>query len=199
MHRRFEGGPLVIASHNPVKVREIADLLAPHGAQAVAARDLGLAEPLEAGDTFRANAETKARAAAQAAGLPALADDSGLSVDAIGGEPGIRSARWAGPDRNFDRAMRRLEDALAGTADRRARFVCVLALCWPDAHCETFEGCVCGSLVWPPRGDMGFGYDPVFVPAGGDATFGEMDAEQKHAISHRAVAVRQLLTACFVG
>ena len=199
MHRRFEGGPLIIASHNPGKVREIADLLAPLGAQAIAARDLGLAEPLECGDTFRANAEIKARAAAHAAGLPALADDSGLSVDAIGGQPGIHSARWAGPDKNFDRAMRRLEDALAGSDDLRAYFVCALALCWPDAHCETFEGSVCGSLVWPPRGDNGFGYDPVFMPAGGDATFGEMDAEQKHAISHRAAAIRQLLAACFVG
>jgi len=195
--RRFAGGSLVIASHNPGKVREIGDLLAPYGVAVVAAADLGLAEPAETGATFAANAELKARAAATAAGLPALADDSGLAVAALGGEPGIHSARWAGPERDFRRAMERVEEALGDTADRSARFVCALALCWPDGHCETVEGTVEGRLAWPPRGTRGFGYDPVFVPDGLDVTFGEMEPAAKHRISHRADAFRKLVAACF--
>jgi XTP/dITP diphosphohydrolase len=195
--RRFAGGRLVIASHNRGKVREIADLLGPFGAEVVSAGDLGLAEPDETGETFVANAELKARAAALAAGVPALADDSGLAVEALGGAPGIFSARWAGPDRDFARAMAKVVAALGEETDRRARFVCALALAWPDGHCEVFEGTVEGEIVWPPRGANGFGYDPIFLPEGGALTFGEMAAEAKHAISHRARAFARLVDACF--
>ena len=195
--RRLDAQRLVVASHNAGKVREIRALLAPYLAEIVAAADLGLAEPAEDGPTFRANAEIKARAAATASGMPALADDSGLAVAALGGAPGIASARWAGPARDFAAAMRRLEDALPDGAGRAAAFVCALALCWPDGHCETFEGRIEGRLVWPPRGERGFGYDPVFVPAGHAETFGEMDPGLKHAISHRAAAFGKLVEACF--
>ena len=199
MARRFPGGRLVIASHNPGKVKEINDLLAPLGVEAVAGGDLGLAEPAETGATFADNAEIKARAAAATAGLPALADDSGLEVAALGGAPGIRSARWAGPGRDFARAMEKVEGQLSGADDRRANFACALALCWPDGHCETVEGRVEGTLVWPGRGKRGFGYDPVFQPDGHPMTFGEMKPAEKHAISHRADAFRKLLAACFGG
>lgn len=194
-HRRFDSDTIVIASHNAGKVREFADLLAPLGAEVRSAAELGLAEPAETGTTFLANAEIKASAAAHATGLVALADDSGLQAAALNGEPGIHSARWAGRRRDFRRAMERLERELGD--DRRARFVCALALVWPDGHCETFEGHVPGTLIWPPRGDQGFGYDPVFVPRGHDLTFAEMAPVEKHAISHRADAFHQLITACF--
>lgn len=197
MTRRFDGERLVIASHNPGKVREIADLLAPFGISVVSAGTLGLPEPDETEPTFVGNARIKAQAAARGAGLPALADDSGLEVRALGGRPGVHSARWAGPRKDFAAAMRRIEEELGTRADRRANFVCVLALAWPDGHCETFEGRVDGTLVWPPRGDKGFGYDPIFVPEGGALTFGEMDPAAKHAISHRADAMRKLVAACF--
>ncbi len=200
-HRRFESEKIVIASHNPGKVGEIATLLAPFGTEVVAAADLALASPQETGDTFAANAELKARAAAEASGLPALADDSGLQVAALGGEPGIFSARWAGPEKDFQVAMRRVEDALSGLDDRRANFACALALCWPDddlgGHLEIFEGFVYGTLVWPPRGENGFGYDPMFAADSHDVTFGEMAPEEKHRISHRADAFRKLVDACF--
>ena len=201
MARRFGGGQLVIASHNPGKVREIADLLVPFGADIVSAAALGLDEPEETGETFLANAELKARAAAYNARLPALADDSGLVVPALGGNPGVRSARWAGPSKDFAVAMQRVESALGenGTDDRRAHFACVLALAWPDGHREAFEGTVHGRLIWPPRGDLGFGYDPMFVPDGHGLTFGEMEAHAKHRISHRADAFRKLVAACFAG
>lgn len=195
--RRFADGRLVIASHNPGKVREIADLLRPYAVEVVSAGALGLDEPEETGASFRANAELKARAAALKSKLPALADDSGLSVAALDGAPGIYSARWAGPAKDFDAAMERVWRELGGTADRRAAFIAALSLCWPDGHCETFEGRVDGALVWPPRGDRGFGYDPMFVPAGGTQTFGEMEPDAKHAISHRADAFRKLVAACF--
>jgi XTP/dITP diphosphohydrolase len=201
-HRRFVGSRLVVASHNPGKVREIAELLAPYGVEPVSAASLGLPEPEETGATFRENALIKARAAARAAGLPALADDSGLAVDALGGEPGIHSARWAGEGRDFALAMKKVEQELRARGatrpqDRRARFVCALALCWPDGHCEVFEGKVEGSLAFPPRGTHGFGYDPIFVAEGRTLTFGEMAPAEKHAISHRADAFRQLVAACF--
>ena len=196
-HRRFEGGPLVIASHNPGKVREIADLLKPFGTEVTSAADLGLAEPIETGTTFAANAELKARAAAEASGQLALADDSGLVVAALAGEPGIHSARWAGPDKDFRAAMQKVEDELQGKNDRRAHFACALALCWPDGNLEAFDGAVHGTLVWPPRGTEGFGYDPVFVADGHDLTFGEMNPAEKHRISHRADAFRKLVDACF--
>jgi XTP/dITP diphosphohydrolase len=197
MARRFEGRKLVIASHNPGKAREIADLLAPFSVTVVSAATLGLPEPAETGQTFAANAELKARAAASGSGLPALADDSGLEVAALKGAPGIHSARWAGPTKDFSAAMGKIEDALQGQSDRTARFVCALALAWPDGHCEVFEGRVDGHLVWPPRGSRGFGYDPIFVPEGFEETFGEMDPAAKHAISHRAEAFRKLVAACF--
>lgn len=195
--RRFKGATLVIASHNPGKVKEIRDLLEPLVDHVASAAELGLPEPEESGESFRANAEHKARAAARAAGLPALADDSGLVVPTLGGAPGVHSARWAGPKRDFAQAMARVERALKDQADRRAHFVCALALAWPDGHCETFEGRVHGTLVWPPRGGEGFGYDPIFLPNGHKQTFGELAPSAKHAISHRAKAVRRLLAACF--
>ncbi|MGB8273692.1 MAG: RdgB/HAM1 family non-canonical purine NTP pyrophosphatase [Alphaproteobacteria bacterium] len=197
--RELTGDRLVIASHNPGKVREIAELLAPHRVEVVAAAQLGLVEPEETGITFRANAELKARAAARASGLPALADDSGLVVPALGGAPGVQSARWAGANRDFRAAMERVESELAGKPDRRAYFVCALALAWPDGPCETFEGRIDGTLVWPPKGSRGFGYDPIFRPDGFALTFGEMEPEQKHAISHRADAFRKFVAACFAG
>lgn len=198
-HRPLAPGRLVIASHNPGKVREIAELVRPYGVDVVSAGELGLPEPEETGTTFMENARLKALAAATAAGLPALADDSGLAVHALDGAPGIYSARWAGPGKDFRAAMERVERELAGAEDRSAHFVCVLALAWPDGHVEAFEGTVHGRLVWPPRGERGFGYDPVFVPDGHDLTFGEMDPERKHAMSHRADAFRKLVAACLEG
>ncbi len=197
MSRKFPGGKLVIASHNAGKVREIGQLLARFDVQVVSAGDLGLAEPEETGTTFVANAELKALAAAKAADLPALADDSGLAVDALGGDPGIYSARWAGPSKDFGAAMEAVHDKMGEAADRSARFVCALTLAWPDGHVESFEGVVEGDIVWPPRGANGFGYDPFFLPKGGELTFGEMEAEAKHAISHRADAFAKLVAACF--
>ena len=197
MARRFAGERLAIASFNPGKVGEIRDLLAPFGVALTAAADLGLAEPEETGASFAANARIKALSAARAARMPALADDSGLVVPALDGAPGIHSARWAGRGRDFAAAMRRIERALAGHADRRAHFTAALALGWPDGHCETFEGRVAGALVFPPRGTRGFGYDPIFVPDGHDVTFGEMAPAAKLAISHRADAFAKLIAACF--
>lgn len=197
VHRRFAGGKLVIASHNAGKVREIGALLADFAVEAVSAGALGLPEPEETGATFEANAELKALASARASGLPALADDSGLVVHALGGDPGIYSARWAGPAKDFAAAMRRVEDGLVGKADRRAYFVAVLSLAWPDGHVESFRGEAHGALVWPPRGARGFGYDPMFLQAGHRLTYGEMDPEEKHRISHRAVAFAKLVAACF--
>ena len=192
---------MVAASHNSGKVRELAELLRPYGIETIGAATLGLSEPEETGSTFRANAELKAVAAARAAGLPALADNSGLVVSALDGAPGLHSARWAGPARDFAAAMARVQRALeaaaaTGNRDRGAHFVCALALAWPDGHLESAEGRVYGSLVWPPRGAYGFGYDPIFVPIGGKLTFGEMEPSAKHAISHRADAFRQLAAAC---
>ena len=197
MTRRFEGGRLVVASHNPGKVREIDDLLQSYDAEPVSAGELGLPEPVEDGLTFVANAILKAESAATRSGLPALSDDSGLAVAALDGAPGIYSARWAGPEKDFQYAMQRVQDEVGDAPDRNAQFICVLALAWPDGHVENFEGTVDGTLVWPPRGDRGFGYDPMFLPKGHDETFGEMDPAHKHAISHRAAAFRQLVAACF--
>ena len=197
MVRKFDGGKLVLASHNSGKVVEIADLLAPFGADLVSAGELGLPEPEETGSTFIANAELKALAAAKGSGFPALADDSGLVVPTLGGDPGIYSARWAGPSKNFRSAMQKVEDGLRGEKDRAARFVSALTLAWPDGHTVSVEGTVQGELIWPPRGDRGFGYDPVFVAVGYDITFGEMDPVEKHQISHRADAFRKLVDLCF--
>jgi XTP/dITP diphosphohydrolase len=195
--RKFTGDRLVIATHNAGKLVEIAELLSPFGVAVIGAAALGLPEPEETGDSFEANAELKALAAAKASGLPALADDSGLVVPALGGAPGIYSARWARPKRDFAQAMARVESELAGKRDRRAHFVAALTLAWPDGHVETFRGEVHGTLTWPPRGARGFGYDPMFVADGETLTFGEMKPARKHAMSHRADAFRKLVAACF--
>lgn len=204
-------GRIVVATHNPGKLVEMNDLLAPHGVTAVAAGDLGLPEPEETGTTFEANARIKAEAAARASGLPAVSDDSGLCVAAIDGAPGVYSARWAGPGKDFGAAMERIEAALRERdafepADRRAWFVSALCVAWPDGHVEIFEGRVDGTLVWPPRGERGFGYDPMFLPDGFDRTFGEMDKAEKHGLpphgqglSHRARAFIMLEKACLSG
>ncbi|MGH6893059.1 MAG: RdgB/HAM1 family non-canonical purine NTP pyrophosphatase [Dongiaceae bacterium] len=205
--RAFTGKKLVIASHNKGKLKEMIELMAPLGIEVVLAGDLNLPEPEETEDSYIGNAKLKAVAAAKASGLPALADDSGLSVDALGGAPGIYSARWA--DRRedgardfnigMDRVLRELAAAQRTGANRRARFVSALALCWPDGHCELFEAGVEGKIIRKKRGDRGFGYDPIFKPVGYDETFGEMDPDHKREISHRAESFRQLMAACFAG
>lgn len=195
------GPKLVIATHNAGKLREIRELLAPYGIECLGAAELDLPEPEETGNTFVDNAELKARQAADLSGLPALADDSGLSVDALHGNPGIFSARWAEDEagnRDFLRAMERVwreVEAAGPDAGHDAHFTCALSIAWPDGNIESFEGKVFGTLTWPPRGDRGFGYDPMFVATGMDRTFGEIDPEQKHAISHRAEAFRKLTAA----
>ena len=198
--RRQIAGRLVIATHNPGKLREMRELLMPYGIEAVAAGEISLAEPEETGTSFAENADIKARAAAAASGLPAFADDSGLVVDALDGDPGIYSARWAGPQKDFRLAMATVEDKLRArgaqaASQRAAHFVSALCVAWPDGHVESFEAKVEGTLVWPPRGDKGFGYDPMFVPAGHERTFGEMDPAEKHTISHRARAFEKLVAA----
>ena len=199
MARLFKEPKLVLATHNPGKVVEIDALLKPFGIEVVSAGELGLPEPEETENSFEGNARLKAQAAASESGLPALADDSGLAVAALDGAPGIYSARWAGPDKDFAIAMQKVETKLSKTAstDRRAHFICSLSLVWPDDFDVTVEGRIDGQLIWPPRGDRGFGYDPIFVPEGYDLTFGEMDPDQKHAIGHRADAFAQLLRASF--
>jgi XTP/dITP diphosphohydrolase len=196
-HRHFAGGKLVVASHNAGKVREIRELLAAFKVDVVSAGELNLPEPEETETTFIGNAELKALAAAKAANLPALSDDSGLSIDALDGAPGIYSARWAGPNKDFAMAMQRIEREMDGKKDRKARFICALTLAWPDGHCESFEGKVTGVLTFPPSGTKGFGYDPIFIADGYNVTFAEMQPADKHAISHRADAFRQLVAACF--
>lgn len=204
--------PLVVASHNKGKIREIEFLLAHYGLSVKSATELDLEEPIEDGESFEANAEIKAVAAMKATGLPALADDSGFSVDALDGDPGIYSARWAGPDKDFAMAMRNVEEKLqakgAKTAKARGcRFVAVLCLAWPDGEIVKFRGEVEGTVVWPPRGEKGFGYDPIFQPEGFDITFGEMEAEEKHGwkpgeeqgLSHRARAFKLFADACLEG
>ena len=197
MARHFTGGRLVVASHNAGKVREIRELLAPFKVDVISASELNLPEPDETEATFIGNAKLKALAAAKASGFPAMSDDSGLAVAALDGAPGIYSARWAGPSKDFTVAMARVEKEMAAQADRSAKFVCALALCWPDGHCEAFEGEVHGTLAFPPRGEKGFGYDPIFVPSGYDTTFAEIEPAAKHAMSHRARAFAQLVAACF--
>jgi XTP/dITP diphosphohydrolase len=201
-------GPVVIATHNPGKLKEMRELLAPYGIEAQSAGELGLAEPKETGTSFAENARIKAMAAAKATGRAGFADDSGLVVEALGGEPGIHSARWAGPDKDFSAAMNRVQALLSergaeSPGERRAHFMAALCLAWPDGHVEEFEGRVDGIVVWPPRGDRGFGYDPLFLPDGSKRTFGEMDAEEKHGLppkgkglSHRARAFVKLAKAC---
>jgi XTP/dITP diphosphohydrolase len=205
--RKLAPGQLVIASHNAGKVREIRALLLPYGIEPVSAGDLGLPEPEETGTTFRENALLKAHASASASGLPALADDSGLEVVALGGRPGVYTADWAerqwfegNPGRDWYLAMGKVEGLLAEQGpdvDRSGRFVCTLALAWPDGHADVYEGAAAGSLTWPPRGKLGFGYDPVFVPAGNALTFAEIDPAEKHRISHRADAFAKLVAGAF--
>jgi XTP/dITP diphosphohydrolase len=198
MPRRIASGQtLVLASHNPGKLREIDALLRPLGVEVVSAGALGLPEPEEDAPDFAGNARIKALAAATASGLPALSDDSGFCVAALGGDPGVMSARWAGPTKDFDLAMATLNDKIGHAKDRRAWFIAALCVAWPDGHTETFLGRIDGEVVWPPRGSKGFGYDPMFVPAGGQQTFGEMDPDEKHAISHRARAFAQVMVSCF--
>lgn len=209
-HRRLTGR-LVVATHNPGKLAEMRELLAPYGVEAVSAGELGLAEPAETGANFRANARIKAQAAAKASGLPAFSDDSGLVVEALDGAPGIQSARWAGPNKDFAQAMERIDALLrergaTSPEQRRAHFVSALCLAWPDGHVEEFDGRVDGTLVWPPRGDKGFGYDPMFLPDGFTRTFGEMTSDEKHGLpprgrglSHRARAFVKLAEACLGG
>jgi XTP/dITP diphosphohydrolase len=207
--RRKIRGRLVIATHNPGKLWELQQLLDPHGVDAVSAGDLGLPEPDETETTFAGNALLKARSAANAAQLPAFADDSGLCVDALGGSPGVYSARWAGEGRDFAAAIRRVERELQERGAKppfAAHFTCALAIAWPDGHVEEFEGRVDGVLVFPPRGEKGFGYDPIFLPNGLDRTFGEMMSAEKHALpgdgsralSHRARAFQALAEACLI-
>ncbi len=188
---------LVIASHNPGKVREIGELVAPCGVTVLSAADAGVSEPEETGASFAQNAALKARSAAAEAGLPALADDSGLSVTALEGRPGIYSARWAGPDKDFRAAMARVVDELGDSADRSAAFVCALCLAWPDGTVRHYQGSVAGTIIWPPRGDKGFGYDPIFLPDGYAVSFAEMDPAEKHRISHRARAFAELVADVF--
>ena len=199
MARKFAEDRLLIASHNVGKVREIGALLAPFSVEVISAGQLDIEEPEETETTFTGNATLKAHFSAKASGLPALSDDSGLVVPALNGDPGIYSARWGGPEKDFNLAMRKVEEALqaSGSDDRSAYFICALCLAWPDGHEEIFEGRVDGTLVWPGRGDRGFGYDPIFVPDGFDITFGEMDPDAKHGMSHRADAFNQLVDACF--
>jgi XTP/dITP diphosphohydrolase len=197
MARKLQpGAKLVLASHNPGKLAELAELLQPHDVTVISAGTLGLPEPEETAPDFVGNARIKALAAARASSLPALADDSGFCVAALGGAPGVHSARWAGSSKDFAAAMARVNREIADGADRRAWFVAALCVAWPDDHTETFVGRIDGVATWPPRGDKGFGYDPMFVPAGTTATFGEMDAAEKHAVSHRARAFAQFLAAC---
>lgn len=196
--RKLGPGRLIIASHNDGKIREINELVSLFQIEAISAKKIGLIDPEETGLTFAENASLKAQSASAASGLPALADDSGLSVTALSGAPGVYSARWAGEPRDFNYAMAKVENALeeSGTEDFSARFVCALCLAWPDGHEEMFEGEVRGRLIFPPRGENGFGYDPIFIAEGYDITFGEMDPAEKHAISHRADAFRKLMKAC---
>jgi XTP/dITP diphosphohydrolase len=198
MVRKLSGSRLVVASHNAGKVREIADLIAPWSLEAISAGQLGLPEPDETETTFIGNALLKARAAAHGAQLPALADDSGLCVEALDGAPGIYSARWAGPTKDFSLAMEDVNRRMqaSGRSSRAAWYICALAIAWPDGVEASFEGRIDGTLVWPPRGTRGFGYDPMFVPEGHSLTFGEMEPGAKHAMSHRARAFRQFVEAC---
>lgn len=201
--RKLDAGKLVIATHNGGKVREIADLLSPHGMETVSAGELGLPEPEETGTTFAANAALKALSAATLSGLPALADDSGLCVTALGGDPGVYTANWAETadgTRDWVMAMGKVEAKLAALdsdANRAAQFVSMLALAWPDGHVEWFEGRIDGRLIWPPRGELGFGYDPVFVPEGETRTFAEMSFAEKQASNHRSRAFAKLVNAVF--
>jgi XTP/dITP diphosphohydrolase len=192
------GARLVLASHNNGKLAELTDLLRPYQIEIVSAGTLGLPEPEETAPDFAGNARIKALAAATATNLPAFSDDSGFCAAALGGEPGVLSARWGGPEKDFAKAMEMVNERVGDAADRRAWFVAALCLAWPDGHTETYVGRVDGTMVWPPRGDKGFGYDPMFLPEGGTLTFGEIEPSTKHTVSHRARAFAQVMASCFV-
>jgi XTP/dITP diphosphohydrolase len=194
--RLVAGARLVLASHNPGKLAELADLRQPYAVTVISAAELGLPEPAEDAPDFAGNARIKALAAARASGLPALADDSGFCVAALRGAPGVHSARWAGPGKDFAAAMERVRREAGDAPDRRAWFVAALCLAWPDGHTATFVGRAGGAAIWPPRGDKGFGYDPMFLPSGSTRTFGELDPAEKHTVSHRARAFAQFLSSC---
>jgi XTP/dITP diphosphohydrolase len=191
------GSKLVLASHNKGKLAELADLLRPYQVEIVSAPSLGLPEPEESAPDFAGNARIKALAAAMATGLPAFSDDSGFCAAVLGGEPGVLSARWGGPEKDFSKAMALVNERAGDARDRRAWFVAALCIAWPDGHTETFVGRVDGTMTWPPRGEKGFGYDPMFVPEAGKETFGEMDPDAKHGVSHRARAFAQVMASCF--
>jgi XTP/dITP diphosphohydrolase len=195
--RVTRGEKLVLASHNPGKLREIEALVGPLGVAVVSAGALGLPEPEESAPDFAGNARIKALAAAEASNCAALSDDSGFCVAALGGAPGVHSARWAGPTKDFGAAMEQVHARMGDSEDQRAWFISALCLAWPDGHTETFLGRIGGTAVWPPRGDKGFGYDPMFMPSGSSLTFGEMDAAAKDEVSHRARAFAQMLRSCF--
>jgi non-canonical purine NTP pyrophosphatase (RdgB/HAM1 family) len=197
MHRKFTGNNLIIATHNKGKVREIKDMLGAYIPVLQTVGELNLPEPEETGCTFIENASIKALAAARASKIPALADDSGLWVYALNGDPGIDSAGWAGPSKDFNMAMSLVHEKLGDHPDRSAAFICALVLAWPDGHVESFEGRIEGNLIWPPRGDKGFGYDPFFVPGTDNRTYGEIESSEKHATSHRARAFEKMVQACF--
>ena len=199
MTRKFSGTELVIATHNKGKMAEIAEMFKGHNIRLLSAADLGVESPVETGTTFIENAELKAQFVAKTTGKPSLADDSGVCVDALGGAPGVYTADWAeekGP-RDFDYAMKKIHDGIGSNPDKNAQFVSVLALCWPDGHCETVEGIARGKIVWPPRGKQGHGCDPIFMPDGYDITYAEMDPAKKNSISHRADSFKKIIKKCF--
>ncbi len=204
MTRKLEGGKLLVATHNKGKLAEITEILAPYGVSVIGAAEMDLPEPEETEDTFVGNARIKAHAAAQATGLPALSDDSGITIDALNGAPGVYTADWAETPngRNFMQAMTRANDelnAVGAEAPRTAQFRCTLVIAWPDGHDEVFEGVMPGQLIWPIRGEHGFGYDPMFMPDGHDLTCAEMDPAEKHRISHRGKALAKFVEGCFSG
>lgn len=204
MTRKLEGGKLLVATHNKGKLAEITEILAPYGVSVIGAAEMDLPEPEETEDTFVGNARIKAHAAAQATGLPALSDDSGITIDALNGAPGVYTADWAETpnSRDFMQAMTRANDelnAVGAEAPRTAQFRCTLVIAWPDGHDEVFEGVMPGQLIWPIRGEHGFGYDPMFMPDGHDLTCAEMDPAEKHRISHRGKALAKFVEGCFSG
>ncbi len=196
--RKFKGNEIVLATHNQGKIKEFSMMMEPYNIKVLSGLELGLPEPEETGKTFEENAILKARAGAKSTGKIVLADDSGLIVKALGDAPGIYSARWAGPEKDFIKAMNRINEELGCNADRRAAFICVLAMVWPDGHIVSVEGRVEGEIIWPPRGEKGFGYDPIFQPNGKNKTFAEMNADEKKTMSHRGQAFEKLIENYFV-
>ena len=197
MPRKFLEKEIIIASHNPGKVREIRKLLEPFCVKVISAGELGLPEPVEDGTTFTENSVIKAMSSAKGSGIPAVADDSGLSIHSLNGDPGVYSARWAGPKKDFNLAMEKIQIRLKNFEKKNAHFTCALSIAWPDGHTESFNGEVHGEITWPPRGKNGFGYDPIFIASGMNKTFAELEPKSKHMISHRSVAFKKLIKGCF--